>query len=228
MQLTALQKRICEQVINVFETGKIDGDYGALVTLADGPQGMRQVTYGRSQTTEYSNLEELVQMYADANGTFSAQLRAFIAKIGVTPLADNQEFKQLLRDAGRKDPVMQQIQDTFFDKRYFQPAMNWSDTNTFTLPLSALVIYDSFIHSGSIPGFLRKRFAAVPPAKGGDEKTWIGQYVDVRQKWLSTHSNKILQKTVYRTQCFKREIARDNWDLSQVPINANNVKVSGQ
>lgn len=228
MQSTALQKRICEQVINVFETSKIGGDYGALVTLADGPHNIRQVTYGRSQTTEYGNLEELVQMYADAHGTFSEQLRPFIAKIGVTSLADNKEFKQLLRDAGRKDPVMQQIQDAFFDKRYFQPAMKWADQNKFTLPLSALVIYDSFIHSGSIPDFLRKRFTEVPPAKGGNEKTWIKQYVDVRQKWLATHSNKILQGTVYRTQCFKREIARDNWDLSQVPINANGVKVSGQ
>lgn len=227
MQLTAQQKRICEQVINVFETGKIEGDYGALVTLADGPHGIRQVTYGRSQTTEYGNLEELVQMYADANGMFSAQLRPFIVKIEVTPLADNAEFKQLLRDAGRKDPVMQQIQDEFFDNRYFRPAMQWADANEFTLPLSALVIYDSFIHSGSILGFLRKRFPEVPPAKGGDEKTWIKQYVNVRHKWLANHTKKILQGTVYRTNCFKREIARDNWDLSQLPINANGVKVSG-
>ena len=79
MQLTPLQKRICEQVINVFETSKIEGDYGALVIFADGPHDIRQITYGRSQTTEYGNLEELVQMYADANGTFSGQLRPFIA-----------------------------------------------------------------------------------------------------------------------------------------------------
>jgi chitosanase len=228
MQLTAQQNRICEQIINVFETSKIEGDYGALVIFADGPHGIRQITYGRSQTTEYSNLEELVQMYVDANGMFSAQLSPFVAKIGVTPLVDNKELKQLLRDAGKKDPVMQRIQDEFFDKRYFQPAMQWADTNQFTLPLSALVIYDSFIHSGGILGFLRKRFPEVPPAKGGDEKTWIKQYVEVRHEWLATHSNKILQGTVYRTECFKREIARDNWDLSQLPIDANGVKVSGQ
>jgi chitosanase len=228
MQLTSLQKRICEQVINVFETGKIEGDYGALVIFADGPHDIRQITYGRSQTTEYGNLEELVQMYVDANGTFSEKLRPFIEQIGVTPLVENQEFKQLLRDAGRKDPVMQRIQDDFFDKRYFQPAMGWADTNEFMLPLSALVIYDSFIHSGSILDFLRKRFPEVPPAKGGNEKTWIQQYVDVRQNWLATHPRKVLQNTVYRTQCFKREIARDNWDLSQVPVNANGVNVFGQ
>ena len=228
MQLSVQQKRICEQVINVFETGSIEGDYGSVVTYADGPHGVRQVTYGRSQTTEYGNLEELVQMYADANGTFSEQLRPYIAKIGVTPLIDDKQFKQLLRDAGRQDSVMQQIQDVFFEKRYFQPAMQWADTNKFTLPLSALVIYDSFIHSGSILDFLRKRFPEVPPAKGGDEKTWIKQYVDTRHKWLANHPKKLLQQTVYRTQCFKREIARNNWDLSQVSINANGVKVFGQ
>jgi chitosanase len=146
----------------------------------------------------------------------------------VTSLVDNKEFKQLLRDAGRKDFVMQRTQDEFFDRRYFQPAMQWADANKFTLPLSALVIYDSFIHSGSILDFLRKRFPEVPPAKGGDEKTWVKQFVDVRHTWLANHPRPVLQGTVYRTRCFKREIARDNWDLSQVPINANGAKVFGQ
>lgn len=228
MQLTAQQKRICEQVVNVFETGEIEGDYGALVTYADGPHDMRQITYGRSQTTEYGNLDELVQMYVDANGTFSEHLRPFLRKIGVTPLWENSEFKQLLRDAGRKDPVMQRTQDKFFDKRYFQPAMRWADANEFTLPLSALVIYDSFIHSGGIFDFLRKRFPEVPPAQGGDEKTWIKQYVDVRHEWLADHPREVVRRSVYRTRCFKREISRKNWKLSQLPINANGVNVSGQ
>jgi len=59
---------------------------------------------------------------------------------------------------------MRQVQDVFFDKRYFQPAMTWADSNGFALPLSALVIYDSFVHSASILGFLRKRFPEEPPA----------------------------------------------------------------
>jgi chitosanase len=228
MELSAKQKKICEQVINVFETGKIAGDYAALVTLADGPHGMRQVTYGRSQTTEFGNLKELVQMYVDAHGTFSDGLRPFIEMITRTPLADNNVFKQLLRDAGRNDAVMRQIQDKFFDKRYFQPAMQWADANQFKQPLSALVIYDSFIHSGSILPFLRNRFPEVPPAKGGNEKKWIQEYVDVRDDWLRTHTILILRNTTYRTECFKREILRNNWDLASVPINANGTNVSGQ
>jgi chitosanase len=144
----------------------------------------------------------------------------------VDPLVDDAQFKQLLKDAGKNDPVMRQVQDVFFDKRYFQPAMDWADHDGFTLPLSALVIYDSQVHSGGILGFLRKRFAETAPASGGDEKTWIKQYVDVRQSWLANHSNPDLRKTIYRTQCFEREIGRNNWDLSQLPINANGVNVA--
>jgi hypothetical protein len=102
-----------------------------------------------------------------------------------------------------------------------------ADKNGFSLPLSALVIYDSSIHSGSILYFLRQRFPEMPPAKGGDEKTWIRQYVDVRQDWLANHQLTILHATIYRAQCFKGEMARDNWDLSQFPVDANGVDVFG-
>ncbi|MGZ8186217.1 MAG: chitosanase [Methylobacter sp.] len=227
MYLTEQQKRICEHVINVFESGSIEGNYSAISIYADGPHGIRQVTYGRSQTTEYGNLEELIKIYAGSNGIYSAQLQPYIARIGVMPLVDNEQFKQLLRDAGKNDPLMRKAQDDFFDKRYFQRAMLWADNNGFTLPLSALVIYDSFIHSGSIPDFLRKHFPEALPAKNGDEKTWISLYVKARQDWLSMASNRILQKTIYRTQCFKNEIAKDNWNLSQLPIAANGINVSG-
>lgn len=221
MNLTPEQKSICEQVINVFESGSAQGNYGTISIYCDGPHKQRQVTYGRSQTTEYGNLHELVEMYVEAGGIYSEALRPYLEKIEVTPLCDDAQFKQLLRDAGRKDPVMCRTQDAFFDKRYFLPAMAWADNNGFCLPLSALVIYDSFIHSGSILSFLRKRFAEYPPAKGGDEKTWISQYVDTRQNWLANHENRILRNTIYRTKCFNNEIYRDNWDLSKLPIIAN-------
>jgi chitosanase len=85
MNLTPQKKRICEHVVNVFETGSIEGDYSTVSIFSDGPHGIRQVTYGRSQTTEYGNLKELVRMYADGQGTVSEQLRAFVPKIGVAP-----------------------------------------------------------------------------------------------------------------------------------------------
>jgi len=78
MNLTAQQKRICEQVVNVFETGSTDGDYSNISIYNDGPNDIRQITYGRSQTTEYGNLHELVDLYASRNGLFSDKLRPFI------------------------------------------------------------------------------------------------------------------------------------------------------
>jgi chitosanase len=185
------------------------------------------VTYGRSQTTEYGNLDQLIESYVQSNSIYSAQLKPYIALCGVKPLVEDETFKQLLRDAGKNDPVMRKVQDDFFDEHYFKRAVQWADDNGFLLPLSALVIYDSYIHSGSIPDFLRKRFSEPLPAKNGDEKTWIKQYVDARQDWLGTASNPVLHATIYRTQCFKDEIAKNNWDLSQLPIDAHGVSVSG-
>lgn len=224
--LTPDQRRICERIINVYETGSIRGDYASISIFADGPHGIRQVTYGRAQTTEYGNLAELVRMYVEAGGVFADQLRPFVALIMHTALVDNAQFKQLLQRAGREDPVMAKTQDIFFEKRYFQPAQTWAVENGFTRALSMLVIYDSFIHSGGILPFLRARFPEKPPAGGGNEQDWIRQYVDVRHEWLATHANTILRGTIYRTRDFKREIARGNWDLALVPISANGTPVS--
>ena len=45
--------------------------------------------------------------------------------------------------------------------------------------------------------------------------------------WLAHHDNEVLRGTIYRTQCFSREIVRNNWDLSQLPIKAHGVDVNG-
>ncbi len=224
INLTPSQRLICERIINVFETGSIRGDTSDITIFDDGPHRIKQITYGRAQTTEYSHLRELVQMYVDASGKYADDLRPYIPLIGRTALVGNAAFKSLLRQAGREDPVMARTQDIFFDRAYFQPALKWANEQGFTQALSMLVIYDLFIHSGGVLQFLRARFRAQPPVDGGDEKTWISEYVQARNDWLAS-SNENLRPTVYRTQCFAREIARGNWDLSQLPIIAHGVRV---
>jgi chitosanase len=226
MQLNASQKRLVQRVINVFETGTPDGDYGNISIYHDGPHDVRQITYGRSQTTEYGNLRELVADYVAANGLFSSALSSYANRIGTVPLTDDTTFKNLLRRAGREDPIMRSTQDRFFDKRYYTPAIKWATDNGFTLPLSALVIYDSFIHSGRILWPIREMFAESAPAAGGREKVWTSEYVKARHKWLSAHHRPPVRLTVYRMKCFRREIDRNNWDLTQVPINANGTNVT--
>lgn len=218
-------RQLIQHVINVFETGSVEGDYGAISIFNDGPHDVRQITYGRSQTTEYGKLGALVRAYVDAGGTYSEALRPYVGRVGKEPLVDDAAFKDLLRKAGRQDSRMREVQDAFFDEAYFQPAMRWAAKHGFTLPLSALVIYDSFIHSGSILNVIRAQFPERPPSAGGDEKTWIRQYVEARHAWLEGHSRPIVRKTIYRTECFSKEIARGNWDLAKRPIDANGTPV---
>ena len=165
------------------------------------------------QTTEYGNLRKLVQMYVDAGGRFAEDLRSFVPMIGVTALVDDQRFIALLRRAGTEDPIMHRIQDLFFDEVYFQPALNWANRERFTRALSVLVIFDSFLHSGSIRGDIRAMFQERTPAHGGNEMVWIHDYVKARHEWLANHHNPEVRPTIYRTRDLAREIARGNWDL---------------
>lgn len=226
MNLTPSQKRVIERVVNAFETGSAEGNYAALTIFHDGPHDIRQITYGRSQTTEYGRLRELIATYTQTRGLFSNDLRPFVEKIGSVPLTDNAAFKTLLKRAGRECSLMRQIQDSFFDTAYFLPAKKWAEAQGFALPLSMLVIYDSFIHSGSILWVIRQKFSENPPSQGGDEKAWTTAYVNARHTWLSSHPRPVVQKTAYRTACFKNEIKRGDWDLDLLPINANGIKIS--
>jgi len=220
--LAAKKDRIV-QIVDVFETGKPQGDYGQVSIYPDGPGNVRQITYGRSQTTEYGNLPTLLSNYANAEGEFSDKIAAKLPLMRTGELVTDKDFLQVLKDAGI-DPVMVKCQDDFFDSIYWTPALTWAKVQKFTLPLSMLVIYDSFVHSGHILVQIRRVFPELPPANGGDEKTWIEEYVMARQRFLQNSRLEALQKTVYRTRCFLEQIDHDNWNLDQ-PVNANGVQV---
>lgn len=217
------KKKKIQSIVNSFETGSADGSYGNVSIFADGPKGIRQITYGKSQTTEWGNLNKLIEAYSKKKGTHSAFFRPYVSRIGKVSLVNDQKLLTALREAG-KDPVMVQTQDEFFDEVYWKPAFEFFKENGFKEPLSMLVIYDSFIHSGGILNFLRTRFPAKTPAKGGNEKQWIEQYLNVRHSWLANHQNAILRKTTYRTRNMLQAVVRDDWNLEK-NFDANGVSV---
>jgi chitosanase len=218
-------KRLIKRIVNVFETGSPDGRYDALVVMADGKNQTRQITYGCSQTTEQSNLKQLLTTYIEAGGAFADACASYVERIGAEPLADDEKFKRLLRRCAREDPLMRHAQDDFFDRTYWRRAEDWFERGAFDLPLSMLVVYDSHIHSGSVPVFLRRRFIEPVPARGGSERRWTRSYVESRHQWLKHHRNPLLRTTIYRTQTFLHEIAADNWQLARLPIRAHGVDV---
>lgn len=217
-------KNKIQKIVNVFESGTPEGDYGCISLYDDGPNGIKQVTYGKSQTTEWGNLRDLVKMYIDNNGQYSDVLCAFVDDIGRSSLVNDKNFIHILKQAS-KDEIMKETQDAFFDKHYWEPAKSWADKNGFKTNLAMLVIYDSFVHSGSILKFLRNKFSEKIPANQGSEKVWIEEYSKARLNWLKNHSNPILQKTIYRVENFLTAIKQENWDLSQTFV-ANGEKIS--
>ena len=225
LSLTPSQKSLILRVVNCFESGSPEGNYAALAVYADGPHGIRQITYGRSQVTEYGNLRKLVMLYAKGKGIYGPELSRYLEDIGSVPLCDDKSFKALLRKAGKEDPVMKDVQDSFFEEAYFKPALKWAEKEGFTLSLSMLVIYDSFIHSGSILWLIRRKFPEVPPSKGGKEKAWITAYVKARHEWLSGSKRKLVKASAYRTKDLLKMIEDKNWNLKKLPLIANGIEV---
>src|SRR5207244_3971494 len=122
-EITDIQKKTAEAIVNIFETSHVEGDYGK-VTLLSGDSG--HLTYGRSQTTLASgNLFLLIKAYCETpHAQCAGMLQPYLPRLSNRDLALDQDlnFRQILREAG-DDPVMHDTQDRFFDSVYWAPAL---------------------------------------------------------------------------------------------------------
>lgn len=223
MALSALQKKAAQAIVNIFETGRVTGDYAQVTLLAGDTGGL---TYGRSQTTLMSgNLGGLIQTYCAASGAAqAAALSPYLPRLAARDAALNTDaaFKGLLQAAGG-DPAMQACQDSFFDQGYWNPALNAASGLGLDLGLSVAVVYDSFIH-GNWKG-MRDRTLAAHPMPGTDQKAWAAAYVATRRDWLAGNANPLLQKCVCRMDSFNALIAAGAWDLP-LPMTVHGVAIT--
>ncbi len=221
--LTDIQKRTGQAIVNIFETGRVQGDYGK-VTLLAGDTG--HLTYGRSQTTLASgNLSLLIKAYCEADGAqLAGSLQAYLDRLARCDLSLDQDmvFRGLLRDAG-DDPVMHDVQDRFFDRVYWTPAAQAAGTLGIVTALGTGVVYDSHVHGKW--GAMRDRTTA-RHGKLADigEHMWITGYVAERRDWLATQPNTLLQRTVYRMDAFRDLIGATRWDLA-LPLRVRSVVI---
>jgi chitosanase len=220
---------LIRRVLSVAETGKPAWNPAEIFVYRDDNRfnpPRRQITLSIG-FTESGNLKQVLQRYVLKGGKLSGQFAAYLPGLGAkgsASRADDSKFKALLREASG-EAAMIEAQEECFDEFYLEPAFSWASVNGFALPLSYLVIADSFLHSGSMLGFLMNRFSEKKPKFGGNEKVWIQEYLRVRKQWLGGHSNKILNKTVYRATCYLAELGRDNWNLETGPIVMNGTPV---
>jgi len=219
-----LQGKTAKAIVNVFETGRVRGNYGS-VTLLPGDKG--HLTYGRSQTTLASgNLFLLIRAYCgEPAAAFATELKPFLDRMLQKDLTlDNDaSLRDLLRRAG-DDPVMQQQQDRFFDAHYFDPACRLAIDRGLQTPLGQAVVYDSVVH-GSFP-LIASRVASKVGTSAGEvtEQQWVQAYVDKRREWLSQQKDP-LPRTVYRMDSFKTLITGGKWDLP-LPLDVHGVTIT--
>lgn len=213
LALTALQKAAAQAIVQIFETGSVLGDYGAVTVLA-GDTG--HLTYGKAQTTLASgNLFHLIRTYCEAQGAMRAHaLRPFLPRLAArdTSLDHDAGLRVLLRAAGI-DPVMRAVQDQFSDRRFWQPALRSAAYIGAEMPLGIAIVNDSRIH-GSWHRMRDEVIAAHGKLANTGERDWMRAYVDHRHRWLAGHPNPVLHPTVYRMEAFERLIDEGNWSLA--------------
>jgi chitosanase len=209
--LTPLQKQSVQAIVNIFETGKVRGEYGQ-VTLLKGDSG--NLTYGRSQTTLSSgNLHLLIKAYCEApNAAFAPPLQPYLSRLQLIDLSlnDDGRFKDLLRAAG-DDPAMVETQDSFFDRVYWEPAAASAAFIGSATALGMAVIYDSRIH-GSWHAMRDRTNAGPGTLQALGEERWMREYIRIRKDWL-TGASDLLRKTVYRMDALGALIEAGQWAL---------------
>lgn len=219
--VTILQKKTAQAIVQIFETSKVAGDYGR-VTLLAGDTG--HLTYGKAQTTLASgNLHLLIAEYCRTPGAvFAGPLSAFLTQLDNRDfsLDHNSTLRGLLRDAG-EDSVMQAVQDGFFDRVYWQPAMTQMEAIGGAEALTAATVYDSTVHGSWRLMRDRTNSRHGRPADLG-EQAWIAAYIATRRDWLANHSNTLLHKTVYRMDALQGLVDSAAWSL---PLTVRGIRI---
>ena len=216
MTLSPVQKKTAQAIVNIFETGKPAGDYGRVVVV---PGDTGHLTYGRSQTTLASgNLYLLVRAYVNETGAaYAPGLRPYLEALGDLDLRldRDRELHALLAQAGQ-DPVMQQVQDGFFDRIFWAPTLLEAEKLGIGTGIGATTIYDSLIH-GSWARMRDRTLARAGAPQDLGEQDWVEAYVKERRAWLAGHSSQLLRRTVYRMDEVTKLIEDRNWALN-LPI----------
>ena len=210
--LSELQKKTAQAIVQIFETSKVMGDYGKVTLLKD---DTGHLTYGKAQTTLASgNLHLLIAEYCRTPGAaLAGPLSVFLPRLENRDLSLDHDFafRRLLRDAG-DDSIMHDVQDGFFDRVFWQPAMRQMSAMGGSEALTAATVYDSTVH-----GSWRRMRNRTNDRHGSmaqlGERQWVEAYLATRRDWLANHSNKLLQKTVYRMGSLQGLVDSSAWDL---------------
>src|SRR5262249_34980843 len=121
--MNTIQTATAVAIVNVFETGRVRGDYGGIAVIK-GDHG--HLSYGRSQASLGSgSLFALLNAYcARPDAQFAPQLAEYLPRFEQRDISlDTDEAVLTLLKRASVDAVMQQTQDRFFTDRFMTPAL---------------------------------------------------------------------------------------------------------
>jgi chitosanase len=220
--MNELQQNTARAIVNVFETGRVPGNYAAVAVLK-GDSG--HLSYGRSQAALGSGvLFQLLDGYCQKQSAkYAAQLQPYLPRFKNkdSTLDTDDALKALLKLAATNDPVMRLTQDQFFDCRYLAPACSDAAALGVVEPLGATVIYDSRIQGGW--PLLKQRIGPVTPR---GSKDWVRRYLALRKAWLKSLAPP-LPSTVYRMDSFDSLVKLENWNLD-LPVTVHSIAITAE
>lgn len=216
------------RILQTAENGSPSWGFSQISIMHDGPNRRLQLTYG-IQFDEAGDLGKLLSMYCSEGGQYGTQIAPYLQAVNkgtpsATILSQAKGFQSLLRQAGT-DKIMQDLEIKLFMETSWNPAVKWSKQNGFVLPLSFLIIADSFLQSNQMLGFLLRRVQSkTPVADRQAEQEWITSYATARNKWLEA-SGGALTVSSYRTKCYLSMIQRSDWQLNSM-VSMNGYRLS--
>jgi chitosanase len=211
--MTPEKLRIFSRFLNLSEndSGSPETDYRSVYVYADGNHGRKQVTLARGFTQDGGNLWRVIAQYIANGGEKAEFFKGYEGRMRDGDLWMDKAFINALKGCS-DEPAMRLAQDDVFNDAYLNPALKWADAHGFREVLSTGVIVDSYLHSGSMLGWLMDKFPERKPIDGGDEKAWITAYCRARLHWFE-NSTGALHTCQFRPKFFLGEIAKGNWNL---------------
>jgi chitosanase len=225
MEINEIQKATIKAIIGIFETGSLPSikSYGIVTNIKGDTGGL---TYGKHQTTLNSgNLYLLIKAYTEDSGAdFAEEFKQYLDRLLYkdSTLANDKNFTDLLKKAAQ-DSDMRAVQDSFFERVYWQPAYETGVKMRLNKVVSYAILYDSFIH-GSWARIKRETDRLYGDIFSIGEIQWIKKYNETRRNWLA-NASPILQRTVYRQDAFNSILRSDNWDLN-LPMTVRNIMLT--
>jgi len=223
--LTPEQKRRAEQLISLFENGKIEIQYGYAENLDDG----RGITAGRAGfTTRDGDAYMVVKVYSQKKP--GNKLEKYLDAL--RKLAEDESgstdglsgFGKVWKDAS-KDAKFRDSQDYVVDKLYFQPSQKYADNLGLKTAIARAFLYDTIIQHGdggdkdSISALIKttNSKAGGSPKEGTDELQWFKEFMNVRRNDLSNANDEetrdAWKDSVSRVDVYKQIFEDKNYDL---------------